>query len=255
MAADAEEWDFYPCRVDDAPASIFMNFQYRDAQPEGADTVYYAGFQILAPGEHGMGESPDAELLWKIEDEVTKAAAEKGLTYVGRLRNQGDWQLTFYGPGGKERVLEDITAEAAAGSRGYRVGSKPDEAWSYYHEFLMPNAERWQWIMDRRVVERLEAEGDQAATPRPVDHFIDFPDRASRDAFAAAAKARGFAAEASDPNDDEDPQFSVQLVREDPVELSHIHELVMELTELAEEHGGDYDGWGAPVATEQPALH
>jgi hypothetical protein len=40
----------------------------------------------------------------------------------------------------------------------------------------------------------------------------------------------------------------VQLVREDPVSLSRIHDLVMELSELAEEHGGHYDGWGAPVA-------
>jgi len=29
--------------------------------------------------------------------------------------------------------------------------------------------------------------------------------------------------------------------------------VVMELVELADEHGGEYDGWGAPVATREPS--
>jgi regulator of RNase E activity RraB len=35
------------------------------------------------------------------------------------------------------------------------------------------------------------------------------------------------------------------------VTLGHIHEVVMDIIELAEEHGGAYDGWGAPVESKQ----
>jgi hypothetical protein len=247
--ATNEEWDFYYCRVDDAPASIFMNFAYRDERPSGQDTLYFVGLQILEQGEHGMGVEPDVKALWSLEDEITEAAAAKGFTYVGRLRTQGDWQLSFYAPAEKEPELEELVVAACAEvDRGYRFGSKEDESWSYYDEFLSPDAERWQWILDRRVVEQLGKAGDVHETPRPVDHFIGFPDAASRDAFMSAARERGFSAEPGEPRDDGENAYTAQLVRSDPVTLRHIHVVVMDLVELAAEHGGDYDGWGAPIA-------
>src|SRR5262245_37359374 len=124
---EAGEWEFYPCRVDDAPATILLNLAYRGGGREGRDTLYYVGFQILEPGAHGMGDAADAERLWALEDGVTKAAAAAGLTYVGRLRNRGDWQLTFYGKAGNEAALEELVTRALSGNeRGYRLGSKAD---------------------------------------------------------------------------------------------------------------------------------
>ncbi len=244
-----EEWDFYYCRVDDAPASIFMNFQYREERPAGLETLYYVGLEMLEPGEHGLGVDDDVKLLWALEDVITTAAAEAGFTYVGRLRTGGDWQLTFYGTGGKEPTLEELVVNALSEpERGYRIGSQEDADWEYYEEFLMPDAERWQWIMDRRVVQQLEKAGDVLDTPRPVDHFIGFPDVERRESFLVAARAKGFTAEAGVTHESGEKPFSAQLIRSDPVELEHIHDVVMDVIELAEEHDGDYDGWGAPIA-------
>jgi hypothetical protein len=245
-----EEWDFYYCRVDDSPASIFLNLAYRSERPSGLDTLYYVGLQMLEPGEHGMGAEPDVKHLWDLEDKITEAAAAKGFAYVGRLRNQGDWQLTFYAAGNKEQELEQLVVDLIEESdRGYRVGSKEDASWSYFDEFLMPDDERWQWIMDRRVVTQLANAGDVHEVPRPVDHFIGFPDAAGRDAFMAAAREKGFSAEAGEPRDDRhELTYTAQLVRSDSVNLEHIHDVVMDVTELAAEHGGDYEGWGAPIA-------
>ncbi len=246
--AGQDEWDFYYCRVDDAPASIFLNLAYQRARPAGLDTLYYAGLQILEPGDHGMGAEDDAKLLWELEDRITQSAAGD-FTYVGRLRNNGDWQLTFYGKAGNEEKLEELVVQALAeADRGYRVGSQADADWGYYEEFLVPDAERWQWIMNRRVVQQLAQAGDDHEVPRPVDHFIYFPDAKKREAFIVAAKAKGFSADEGPTRDEAELPYAAQLVRADPVELNHIHSLVMELTELADEHGGDYDGWGAPIA-------
>ena len=41
--------------------------------------------------------------------------------------------------------------------------------------------------------------------------------------------------------------FGAQVYRTDAVELDHIHEVVMELVELAQAQGGDYDGWECGV--------
>ena len=247
--SDNEEWDFYYCRVDDAPASIFLNFEYREARPAGLDTLYYVGLEMLSPGEHGLGVEPDVNELWALEDNITAATTPAGFTYVGRLRNQGDWQLTFYGRGGREVELEElIVAHLSNSDRGYRVGSKEDGDWSYYEEFLLPDEEPWQWILNRRVVQQLAKSGDVHDKPRPVDHYVHFPDEAHRDKFLSAAQAQGFTAEAGVTQDSGDKPFSAHLVRNDAVELDHIHGVVMSVIELAEEHDGDYDGWGAPIA-------
>lgn len=250
MAISPEEWESYACQVDDEPASILLNLAYRDERPSGTDTVYYVGLQILDPGDHGMGVEPDVKELWRLEDEISDALVAKGFTYVGRLRSQGDWQLTFYAASGREPELEELVQGALGeGDRGYRVGSKEDPTWSYFEDFLMPDEERWQWILDRRVLTNLAKSGDVHTVPRPVDHFIEFRNSASRDAFLIAARERGFSAEAGAREEGEECH-TAQLVRTDQVTLGHIHEVVMEIVELAEEHGGAYDGWGAPVQTE-----
>ena len=250
MGAEHEEWESYPCRVDDEPASILLNLAYREQRPPGHDTLYFAGLEILEPGDHGMGLEPDVKELWRLEDLISAAATTNGFTYVGRVRSQGDWQLAFYAVSGKDDELESLVVEALGeADRGYRIDSNPDAEWGYFHDFLMPDAERWQWIMNRRVVTNLEKSGDVHTIPRPVDHFIDFQDRSRRDAFLSAARERGFTAEAGTQEEGDD-RHTAQLVRADPVTLGHIHEVVMDIIELAEAHAGDYNGWGAPVANE-----
>jgi regulator of RNase E activity RraB len=247
--ADEGEWDFYNCRVDDAPASIFVNFAYGGRRPAGLDTLYYVGLEILQPGDHGLGVEPDVKELWELEDAITGAAEAAGFSYVGRLRSRGDWQLTFYAKKNKQSELERIVVGALKGSRrGYRIGEKNDAEWEYYEEFLLPDAERSQWIMDRRVVHQLAQAGDVHSVERPVDHFIGFSDPAQRDAFMESARALGFDADAGPADESGEARYPVQLTRPDATELDHIHDVVMNLIELAREHDGDYDGWGAPIA-------
>jgi regulator of RNase E activity RraB len=244
-----EAWDFYYGRVDDAPASIFLNFGYQGDVPPGLDTLYYCGLQIADPGEHGMGQGADVDKLWALEDAITAAATAAGFCHVGRLRNGGDWQITLYGVAGKEAELEALVVAALGDAeRGYRLGSQPDPDWGYYHDFLLPDPERLQWIMNRRVVEQLAKSGDTHEIARPVDHFIHFADADARDGFIAVVEREGFAADAHDPDADAALPFTVALAREDPVTLQHIHDVVMHLSTLAEQFGGDYDGWGAPIA-------
>lgn len=126
---------------------------------------------------------------------------------------------------------------------------RPDPDWGYYREFLLPDEERRRWMEDRRIVDVLREHGDALMTPRPVEHWIFFKTPGAREAFIASARSLGFAVESTSEGEGETP-FGLQVTREDAVELGHIHDVVMQLVELAVAHGGDYDGWETPVLVE-----
>lgn len=241
-----EKWDAYPCKVDHAPAFMLLNMAYINHAPiAGAPTCYWLSFEIADPGEHGMGVGPCADQLYDLEEQTAQTLEMTELYYVGRLRNKGTWQLMFFGPAGLDAII-DATAAKTIEQHGhvpYEFGSKQDPEWSIYTDFIFPDPERYRWIMDRSVVDQCAKHGDLHDQPRRVDHWMYFTDKAKRDATADACQREGFAIEnRPDDNEGERP-FGLQVYREDPVELGHIHAVVMLLVELTGQYGGDYDGW------------
>src|SRR5262245_27180322 len=80
------EWEFYPCRVNDAPASIMVDLSLRSKRPE-LDTLHWVGFETQSPGDHGIGSSDEADVMFALEDLVISRLERCGLRYVGRVRN------------------------------------------------------------------------------------------------------------------------------------------------------------------------
>jgi len=245
-----DEWEFYPCLVDDAPASILLNMWYRGNFEEIAfEQLYYGRIEMLDGDEHGMGSKDEASALFGVEDVISSELASVGLFNVGRLRNTGGWQLTFYGPDGHDDDVQRAFA-AVVKEREFTTGSKHDPDWTYYHEFLYPDRERLQWIANRRQVQTLEEHGDLLDTDRPVDHYVYFPTTEAREQFIASLPVNGFpTSKRTDHSGDQSEAYGVEITRVDPVELGHIHDVVMDLAILAEKFGGDYDGWGAPIVS------
>lgn len=245
-----ERWDFCFCRVDDAPASIFLNLGLRPVVPiAGSDTVYWVDIAMLAPGDHGIGTRSEAEQAQPIEDRLVEELALIGLQAVGRVRNFGTWRPVFYGPSGREVRLHAIASATLDGAgRNWSVGSQEDTEWSYYREFLYPDSERLQWISNRRLVDQLRKHGDVHSTPREVDHWMYFASESARDACRQQAELDGFRERGpTEPGPGAPLPFGLHLLRDDPVDLDHIHAVVMTLVELARAHGDDYDGWETSV--------
>ena len=239
------KWDSYLCQVEGRPGSIFLNLDLAMEHPP-LDTLYFAAIELLDPGEDSMGSMAEAELMSPLEDAVLEELQATGLCYVGRLRNNSAWQLTFYGEAGRDGGVERVVAEALkGGKRRFQIGSQPDPEWSYYHGFLYPDAERWQWMQDRAVVQALAKNGDAGHRSREVEHWVGFEAEASRMAFVASSEKLGFSVR--DLPEPKGGLFLAQVVREDPVLLEHIHQVVMQLVDLAERYSGTYDGWESPV--------
>jgi len=241
-----EQWDFYPCRVDDQPASMSVNMAYIQHAPiQGADTVYFLSFEMPDPDEHGMGTKESFDVMCGIEDVFFNYLDDSSLYFVGRLRNKGQWELYFFGPDGLETLIDAAAAKAISETTHapYEVRSKPDPEWSGYTDFIYPDAERQRWMSDRSVVDNLAEHGDLHDRSRRTDHWIYFSAKADREKMAKACEALGFARE-NDPEDGEGSRrFALQIYRDDPSELNHINEVTTTLFELAEQHNGEYDGW------------
>jgi len=249
-----DEWDFYPCRVEDAPASIFLNFRYERSVPSSSvGTLYWVRIHMLDPGEHGMGTAAEAEVLYPLEDQLIERLTDLALIYVGRLRNHSCWQLTFYGQSDLNEALKIAGAEMKLGGRQFDVGSKADDEWSYYRDFLLPDTERRQWMQDRRLVEVLEEKGDPLVTARRVDHWAYFSSVAARERFIVGATRDGFALEGTTEDSPGERAFGAQIFRTDSVELQHIHDVVMKLYAIAKQQDGEYDGWETSVEKPPPS--
>lgn len=234
MADDA--FDFYPCMVDDAPASIYVNLRFEhEPPPAAATTRHTVAIGLRDAGAYGIGSAEEAELVGGFEEQVLAAAAARGLVFAGRLRHRGVWELTFYGPA--DAALEVGLLD------GQRVmtTSHADPDWRYYRELLLPDAERQQWMDDRRLVQILREQGDALVKPRRIDHRVRFATEAARDAFLVDVARHGFARDAGDES------TVAHVWRVDPIELDHVHEVVMLLVDAAVAGQGVYEGWTAPI--------
>lgn len=238
-ATRVDELDFYPCLVDGAPASIYVNLRYEAQTAPDADTRYTVAVPIRDTGPHGIGTAEEGDLLNAWEETLIERVRASGLVYVGRVRNRGVWEVAFYGPAGQ---LESVRSAVTLDDRKSDVRTEFDPDWTYYRELLLPDAERKQWMDDRRLVQILREQGDVLVSPRPVDHFVRFDDASKRDAFVAAIATHGFVAQEAEP-------LVAHVTREDAIELDHIHDVVMILVDAATPLGGRYERWSAPIVS------
>jgi regulator of RNase E activity RraB len=132
--------------------------------------------------------------------------------------------------------------------RGYEVeaGSDEDPEWEQYQN-LFPPAEAIAEYQDFQLIQVLQGEGDRSEKARPVDHMLYLPDKASADKAAKEAAARGYKETERYEEEDDELPIGLQLTKSHNVEPKTIADTRAELTGLAEELGGAYDGWQTPL--------
>lgn len=96
---------------------------------------------------------------------------------------------------------------------------------------------------DEHLITRLRADGLDPFRPHQVDFFLALPDDAAANRLLDALKSRGMAGDMHATPDAADFPVSVHVSRELHLTVSAIKALTAELGQLAQEHGGRYDGW------------
>lgn len=93
------------------------------------------------------------------------------------------------------------------------------------------------------ILRKIAAGGTDLGVPRSVDFAHVFPDQASADSFARAAKQEGFATRVYAP-EEADESWDVIAAVEIVPSCETVTGTEAHLHALAQERGGEADGWG-----------
>ena len=245
-----QNWDFFMCRIEGAPASIRTNLALIEVAPlEGLSQHLQFYIKMQNPRPDGLSSNEEYPILCDIEDAIGEKAEATGAVLAGVVKSEGFLELWFYTQNAEAlaKTCEDALQTFEGYQSGYNIAEDPE--WEDYFGFLYPDEFSYQTMQNRKVLMQLEKNGDKMEVPREIDHFIYFKEAAQQQAFAKEAEAKGFKVRFNDDEFVEDRKaegkeypYMVEATREDsPLDIDDI---VWDLLELASPFEGNYDGWG-----------
>ena len=245
-----QNWDFFMCRIEGAPASIRTNLALIEVAPlEGLTQRLQFYIKMQNPRPDGLSSNEEYPILCDIEDAIGEKAEATGAVSAGVVKSEGFLELWFYTQNAE--ALAKTCEEALQAFEGYQSGYNiaEDPEWEDYFGFLYPDEFSYQTMQNRKVLMQLEKNGDKMEVPREIDHFIYFKEATQQQAFAKEAETKGFKVRFNDDEFVEDRKaegkeypYMVEATREDsPLAIDDI---VWDLLELASPFEGNYDGWG-----------
>jgi uncharacterized protein (TIGR01619 family) len=249
-----EEWDFYMLNVDDKIASIYLDLGLKSVAPiSGKGNIFWVSINMNNPREDGLSSQEESGKLWEIEDLIVeKINSNHDVVYVGRLTNNNHRDIYFYF--GEDKLIDKTLSDCMVKFPNYEYdfGIKENDKWESYFNFLYPSSISYQSIMNRRVLDYMEEQGDKLEKERQVDHWIYFKSEKERSQYEIEVQKKGFKI-TSKNSDSENGEIKYQLVisREDKVSRNEIDSFTIELWEMANKLNGDYDGWEAPLIIEK----
>jgi len=247
------KWEFYQFEADDKPVSVMLDIALGKLAPMPDKSILiWFRLKLLQPGENGLAVREEIDRLVDLEREVERELEEAfGAVFSGKITTEGFRDLYFYAE--HDFGFNDILEQVQARYPHYDLtgGSKTDPDWAVYREIIYPTRSELHTILNRRILRQLEKYGDKHTKPRKVDHWIFFVNEADRKNFIEKVIEKGFVIESKETMQDGKPHpLKVRISRIDNVNEVYINQLVLNLTELAGEYNGEYDGWETMVMKE-----
>ncbi len=249
-----EEWDFYMLTVDSTIASMYLDLGLKRIAPIlEKENLFWISIKMNNPREDGLSSQEESKRLWEIEDMIVEQIATRhDIVYVGRMTSKGYRNLYFYF--GEEMLIEKTLSSCMEQYSNYEYdfGIKSSDKWNSYLNFIYPSPKLYQSMMNRRVLDYMEEQGDNLEEEREVAHWIHFKSEKERRAYELEVKEKGYKIKRKDL-DSTNEEFKYQQVisREDKVNRNEIDKYTIGLWELANKLNGDYNGWEARIINEK----
>lgn len=197
------------------------------------------------PRPDGLPLPGELDKTNRLEDAVENLLSPLGGLSVGHVTGQGRVRAVFYMP---SRDLPPLAVKAGLFKKVVLTPDlRDDPEWSVYETVLAPNPTERQISRDRVLLQTLARHGDLHERPRPVDFTLFFPTAAGRDLLMPIAVGEGWRLAEEGTWETDTGEYGVQLTKDTPVLPDVIAAECVRLQELAEPHGGEFDGWACPV--------
>jgi hypothetical protein len=184
-------------------------------------------------------DSAPLQDVYRLEEAIAEELEAGGLRVIGTLMLPSGRTMLAYGSEGEEH--DDFVRDTVAKRHvSFAVESRQDPAWDFYR-MLLPNAREVQIAGDLRNVHLLREGGDDLTAPRLVAFLIRFHESDVLAPFSQAAAHAGY-----DVAVDREGQL-IACTRTMVPELGMLASVREQLTAIAGEFGGTYDGWTCDV--------
>ncbi|SIT76662.1 TIGR01619 family protein [Pontibacter indicus] len=254
IPAHTPEWEVYFCDINERPACVSVDLAYEHEAPiPEKDRAFELVVALQQADADGF---PADEAEWEQLEAIEEALVDEfqnslQAAFVGKLLHDGKRSFYFYSA--QEALPEVIAANIMQQFPAYTYSTNTlhDPDWGLYLDFLFPEPVDMQSIKNSRILRMMEEQGDEHHIPRSVSHFISFATEDKRADFKRAAEAAGYTLVQEGKNQNEsDVPYSIVLSKVQAVTEEDIHNVTLELWQMAEEFEGAYGGWQAQVVRE-----
>lgn len=252
LFAQDDNWDVYLAQYEKGAGSTVLNMGLKANAP---NKEYPFLLVVTIPFKNCIDGLPvDSQMteLYRISDSLERTITNTQQNiFAGTFTYQCEREHYFY-LHDSSRVRKALTRMCREQFAAFpvRIRIKPDPSWDHYLHFLYPNEETQEYMADTKVVMSLGNAGDKLEKARKVDHWLYFASEADRNCFTTYLAGKGFKIESTEKVNKKEKPYSLQISRNDKVNIGNIHPITRELRKHAKLCNGDYDGWETLVVTD-----
>ncbi|MGO8024041.1 DUF695 domain-containing protein [Rhizobium leguminosarum] len=243
---DGGDWNTYYGNEAGRPTSITLDLQYQQSGAIAFPTLVVLQLKLANPRQDGMPQGDEFNVVYGIEDRLLNLLSNSNNSrFVGHKFSAGMVKYFFYTSNSSAVAAAAAVISVEFPGRQLDQSIVQDVGWSVYREMLLPKGDDIQQMADNNVIQTLSVQGDDIHKPRIIDHYAYFSTTKDRENFKKAILGEGFQIVKESLNTASKAQWSIVFHRLDaPVTIT---KATVELTHLAEQYSGDYDGWESPV--------
>lgn len=245
----SNQWEFYITTMDNYTTGIRVDIgAIQDERFSHLIHTWTLSVSYRDCYENGLPQPAETQRLNGVEDWLEEKGRELPIWLVGVVTQNGWRDFVFMSE--KEVVWETtVNRLLIEGPEvSYRYDHFLNDNGEYYKQYLYPTKYDWNWIHDSRVCRSLQEQGDELTEPREIDHYAILPDEKSAQAFALDVAALPYSIKLQSIRANEQNNgFTAAFLSKDIPQRWHMTEITNQLTDMAEKHGGSYDGWGTTV--------
>lgn len=245
-AQSNEKWDLYMARYENGPGTMLVNMGIKNSAPVShLPFIVITGVTFQGCDSSGFPKKGQFPELYALSDSVKKIITRGDQSMmVGTFTYQCQ-RLDYYYTNDTTNIrsaLNNLYNRSFAQFTPYtKIGV--DKNWEAYLTFIYPNEETQEYMRNNKVIMKLQMSGDQLTKARKVDHWLYFKTQADLNCMTAYVKGKNFVVEKTNKSKKTDFPFSLQISREDKVDIGSITAVTLELSRQAHNCKGEYDGW------------